>query len=102
MNDDEEFERLLRQAEPPQVPAALRRRILADFDRIATRPGLTRLLRLAADAIWPDAPLWQPAGALALALVVGIGVAALAPLEGADGTDGASNLFAADLDNGGF
>jgi hypothetical protein len=79
---DDALDRLLAQAaSPPPVAAALERRVLADFDRIAVRWTLTRLLDRIADAIWPDAPLWQPACAMAAAVVLGLGVAAFAPLD---------------------
>lgn len=80
---DSELDRLLAGAATPSVPAALERRVLADFDRIAARPSLLRSLRRLADAVWPDAPLWQPACALALALVLGAGLATLTPVEAA-------------------
>jgi len=98
---DDELDRLLARAQEPAVPAALSRRILADFDRIGARPGFARLLRRVADALWPGAPAWQPAGALALALLIGLGAAAAAPLDPADGGD--AGLFATpDLDSQGF
>ncbi len=33
------------------------------------------------ETVWPGAPLWQPACALALSLMIGLGVAAFAPLD---------------------
>ncbi|MBS0469674.1 MAG: hypothetical protein JSR60_01290 [Proteobacteria bacterium] len=80
---DGELDRLLAGAAAPSLPVALERRVLADFDRIAARPSLLRSLRRLADAVWPDAPLWQPACALALALMLGAGIATLAPVEAA-------------------
>ncbi len=97
--DDQGLDRLLAQVAPPPVPASLARRILADFDRIAARPSPARLLRRAVEAIWPGAPAWQPAGAFALALLIGLGVAAFAPLGPSESDDGAASLFA-DLDTG--
>lgn len=60
------------------VPAGLERRILADFDRLALSPRWTDRLR---EAVWPGAPLWRPAGALAFALAVGVVVGSYVPLE---------------------
>jgi hypothetical protein len=79
--DDAKLGRLLGAAAAPAVPEALERRILADFDRMQTRWSFTKLLRGAADAVWPGAPVWQPAGAFALALLIGVGAAAFAPLD---------------------
>jgi len=61
------------------VPAGLEARILGDFDRMAARRGgfFARLR----ETVWPDAPLWRPAGALAAALVIGIAVGDAVPLE---------------------
>jgi hypothetical protein len=84
----DDLDRLLARVDEPAVPPALRRRILADFDRLAARPGPARLWRRAADAIWPGVPAWQPAAALALALLIGFGVAIATPLE-SDGGAGA-------------
>jgi hypothetical protein len=76
------LDRLLRQAPVPAVTAVLERRILADFDRHQARRRIfARLLRRAADTVWPDAPMWQPACAFALALLIGAGVAAFAPFD---------------------
>jgi hypothetical protein len=79
--DDGALDRLLAEAGTPDVPPALERRILADFDRTHARWSIEGYLRRVADAVWPDAPLWQPAGAFALALLIGAGLAALAPLD---------------------
>ncbi len=70
--------------ELPSVPAtaALERRILADFDATAARRGRGWLARLA-DAVWPGAPVWQPAAALGLSLAVGIAVGVIYPMEDA-------------------
>ena len=74
------------------VPASsvLEARVMADFDR-ASR-GLRRFVALLADAVWPGAPLWQPACAFGLALVVGVVLAAIAPLELSD--DSSNTTFA--------
>lgn len=67
------------------VPASLERRILADFDANAVRRG--SLLERLREAVWPDAPLWRPAGALAFALVVGVMAGELMPLEDGEGVE---------------
>jgi hypothetical protein len=79
--DDAKLDRLLDAVTAPAVPAALEQRILVDFDRVQARWSFTRLLHGMADAVWPGAPVWQPAGALALALLIGVGAAAFAPLD---------------------
>jgi len=79
--DAARLNRLLDAAPAPTVPAALERRIMADFDRVAARWTFAKTLRRIADAVWPDAPVWQPACAFALALLIGTGVAAFAPLD---------------------
>lgn len=93
--DDAGLDRLLAAAAAPAVPPALEQRILADFDRVQARWSAARLLRRVADAVWPDAPVWQPAGALALALLLGIGIAAVVPLDFARPDDNAG-IFAFD------
>jgi hypothetical protein len=79
--DDGALDRLLAKAVPPGVPPALEQRILADFDRTHAGWSIEGFLRRAADAVWPDAPLWQPAGAFALALLIGVGVAVFVPFD---------------------
>jgi hypothetical protein len=78
-----EFDRVL-DAMGPIVPSGvLRGRVLADFDRNALRPGLPiagrarSRLKNVVDVVWPGAPLWQPACALALSLALGIVAGAL-------------------------
>jgi hypothetical protein len=90
---DEMLERLLARAAPPLVSAALERRVLADFDRIAARWTLTRLIDRVADALWPGAPVWQPACAFAAALVIGLGVAAFAPLDASAPDEGTAFAY---------
>src|ERR1700733_10185986 len=91
------LDRLLAAAAAPAVPAALERRILVDFDRIASRWSFAKALRRAADAVWPGAPAWQPACAFALALLIGSGVAAFAPLDLPQGDDAGTAAFTFDL-----
>ena len=93
--DDAKLDRLLAAVAAPAVPPGLERRILAGFDRVQTRWSLAKMLRAAADAVWPGAPVWQPAGAFALALLIGVGAATLAPLDLARPDDSAG-IFAFD------
>ena len=71
------------------VPAALEAQILASFDAVAARRnrGFIGFMRgtigSMRDAVWPGAPAWQPATALALALVIGVAAGALIPFEDA-------------------
>jgi hypothetical protein len=94
--DDAALDRLLAQAPVPAASPALERRILADFDRARTRWSFAKALRAAADAVWPGGPVWQPAGAFALALLIGVGVAVLAPFDIAQQDDASANVFALD------
>lgn len=75
------LDRLLAQVVAPAVPPGLERRILADFDTVQARWSFSKAVRRAADAVWPGAPVWQPAAAFALALFVGFGAAAFAPVD---------------------
>jgi len=64
------------------VPPALEARILADFDHVAAAraPGaVARLVRRWQALIWPGAPAWKPASALALSLIVGMMAGVLVP-----------------------
>jgi len=94
--DDAVLDRLLDKAEPPAATAALERRILADFDRVQSRWSVAKLVRDFSDAVWPGAPVWQPVGAFAVALVIGLGVAAFAPFDIAQQDDASANVFALD------
>lgn len=81
MDTDEMWaDALLKELPSVPAPAALERRILADFDRLAARPRLLDRLR---EAVWPGVPLWRPAGALAAALVLGVIAGSYVPLEDA-------------------
>ncbi len=77
----------------PTVPvsAALQQNILASFDTTTARrnAGFGGTMRRLAAAIWPGAPAWRPAAALAFSLVVGVMAGTLVPLENAiaDGND---------------
>jgi len=88
--------RLLDAAPTATVPPALERRILADFDRLAARPTFAKLIRRIADAVWPDAPLWQPAAAFGAALLAGLSVAVFAPFDIPQQDDASASVFALD------
>jgi hypothetical protein len=94
--DDEALDRLLAKAPVPAVSPVLERRILADFDRVQARWSFAKVLRAAADVVWPGGPLWQPAGAFALALLIGVGVAVFAPFDIAQQDDASASVFALD------
>ena len=94
--DDAALDCLLAQAPAPVASPTLERRILADFDRVQARWSFAKALRSIADAVWPGAPVWQPAGAFALALVIGVGVAVFAPFDIAQQDDASANVFALD------
>ncbi|MBL6852872.1 MAG: hypothetical protein ISS15_01155 [Alphaproteobacteria bacterium] len=94
--DDAALDRLLDQAEHPVASSALERRVLADFHRVNARWSFLKLARRIGDAIWPDTPAWQPVGALAVALLIGLGVAVFAPLDIAQQEDATANVFALD------
>lgn len=67
------------------VPAELEARILADFDAVAARRRASpwnlpaRLVRGWRDLVWPGAPVWKPATALALSLAIGLLAGAVVP-----------------------
>lgn len=73
--------------QPAPASGHLSDRILADFDRIATRRrrGLFAVLRAGLQMAWPGASLWQPGMALAASLACGLIVGAMmAPSPAAD------------------
>lgn len=80
-DDTQDLDRLFALVPAPAVPPALERRILADFERLAARGTFAAALRRLGETIWPGVPVWQPVCALALSLMIGLGVAAFAPLE---------------------
>ncbi len=71
----------------PDVPApgTLQARILADFDAVAARRKSSlwnwalHPVRSLRDAVWPDAPAWQPASVFALSLLIGLAAGTLVP-----------------------
>jgi len=82
--------------ELPVVSSTLKRRLMEDFDGAQRRWSLRRLVGIAADAVWPGAPLWQPACALGLAFAAGLGVALFAPFDIPQQDDVSSSVFALD------
>ena len=96
VQDAARLDSLLAAAAVPVVPPALQRRILADFDKVQSRWTFASALRRTADAIWPGAPVWQPACAFALAFVIGTGVAAFAPFDIPQQDDASAGVFALD------
>ena len=91
--DDAALDRLLAKVPPQGVPAPLARRILADYDRLEARWTPAKALRLVFDAVWPGAPIWQPACAIVLAAMIGLGVAAFAPLDLQSSENGSSGGY---------
>ena len=67
------------------VSGALQQNILASFDVVTARrnAGLGGALRRFAGSVWPGAPAWRPAAALAFSLIVGVVAGTLVPLESA-------------------
>jgi hypothetical protein len=102
MNDeDEQLIVLLRDArtrDRAEPASALSARILADFDALSARRWrVTRLV----DAVWPGAPLWKPAAALGLSLMIGLGVGALLPVYDSSGDSSIASDASPGLDFGG-
>jgi len=60
--------------------AELSARILDGFERISARPSVRRFINVAANIVWPGAPVWQPSAALAASLVVGLMLGVMLPL----------------------
>jgi hypothetical protein len=76
--------------------SALECRLLDDFDRAKNRWSVRTLVRSASEAVWPGAPVWQPACALGLAFAAGLCFAAFAPFDIAQRDDGSGSVFALD------
>ena len=76
---------LLRDLPTVPVPGSLSENILASFDAVTARRnvGVGGAVRRFAAAIWPGAPAWRPAAALAFSLVIGVLAGTFVPLEGA-------------------
>lgn len=92
--DDAWLDRALKLAPPAVAGAALGARILADFDAVAERrrlgpAGLAgRIFAEIGAALWPGAPAWQPAVALALSLALGIAAGTFVPVSEASAENG--------------
>ena len=100
-DEDDRLIALLRDArarDHAEPASALQARILADFDAVSARRARWSVSRLV-DAVWPGAPVWKPACALGLSLMIGLGVGALLPVSGA--LDETNVAFAPGLDFGG-
>jgi hypothetical protein len=73
-----EFDRALDRFEVSEEHAALADRILGDFDAAVQRKRSSLQARLIAaglrvrEIVWPDAPLWKPAAALTLSILLGV------------------------------
>jgi len=83
-----------------EVPARLRARILAGYDEVATRHTggafglIPRAIGRLRDAVWPGAPLWQPASAFAVSLAAGLVLGLLVPSAvSAHNADPSDNLL---------
>ena len=91
-----QLDRLLIAGPQEPVPPALETKLLADFDRVSRRWSFSKFTRAAAQTVWPGAPVWQPACAFGLALVIGFGAALAAPLDLPQSDDAAGSTFALD------
>jgi hypothetical protein len=82
--DDREFViRAMARLRGGAPPAGMAGRLLDAYD--AARPRGGRLARLA-ELLWPGMPLWAPGAALAMSLLLGIGVGAALPTPMAERT----------------
>ena len=68
-----------------RVPDALRRKLIADFEKWAHKRSRSHSRRVAAvladirEAVWPGAPWWKPACAFAVSLVIGLWAGLILP-----------------------
>jgi hypothetical protein len=63
--------------------SALEARIMAAFDAGSGANIVSRAAGWLRDRVWPGAPLWQPATAFALSLMIGVGAGFLLPFSNA-------------------
>lgn len=109
-NADRDFvDRALRQLPRPIPSPGFEAALMAGYDawNAERNKGVWAAIRASArgfsEVIWPGAPLWVPASALAAALLVGAGVGTALPAAQADQSDfsleqpGSFTLFASDL-----
>jgi len=110
-NSDRDFvDRALRRLPPPASSSSFEAALMAGYDAwngerekgawAAFKAGL----RGFSEVIWPGAPVWVPASALAAALLVGAGIGAALPAAGTVEQSGFSleqpesfTLFASDV-----
>ncbi len=85
-HSDRDFaDRAVKRLKHPPAPARLEAALLAAYDNWNVRrgkgfwSGWKAGVAIVFDIIWPGAPLWAPASALAVALLVGAGLGALLP-----------------------
>ena len=76
--------------------SVLERRLLDDFDRAQRRWSLRTFVDRAAQAIWPGAPVWQPACAIGLAFAAGLCIAVFAPVDIRQQDEGSGGAYALD------
>jgi len=85
------------------VPNTLEARILADFDaalerrRNSLRFSAVKLAERLRDMVWPGAPVWTPASALALSLLIGLAAGAFVPSASVE-TDNPNQVLTVALD----
>jgi hypothetical protein len=115
-HSDRDFaDRAVRRLGQPSVPAGMEAALLAAYDQWNAKRGTSfgsgwkAALVVASDVIWPGAPLWAPASALAVALLVGAGLGVALPATMAQDQQSFSleqpssfSLFSSDLTQEGF
>lgn len=85
LSDRDFTDRAIKQLARPSAPTGLESGLLAAYDDWNAGHGKRRWLgwraaaRFVVDIIWPGAPVWAPASALAAALLVGAGLGILLP-----------------------
>jgi hypothetical protein len=93
------LDRTLDRLPTEDIRPALRARVLAAYDEVAARRAIgpfgiiIRAIGRTRDMIWPGAPLWQPASALAASLVIGLVLGLLVPSVSAHDADPSANLL---------
>ncbi len=103
-DEDEPLIALLHEArtrDRAEPASALSARILADFDAVSARRARWSLSWFV-DAVWPGAPVWKPAAAFGLSLMIGLGVGTLLPVYGAGDESSIVADTSPGLDFGGY